>query len=366
MLALSRSSGAPCSIQCAKRCCHSAAGQAAGRVAGHHIALAQRVAAGIQRFVHFLCQRQPARAVGVGRVTGEDEAVVLVGGHGLFERPSEPKASQQALRKSMPPCWATRCSSRSVSTSFRWLISSVSWRACTPWPSRLPAKRRMSWRQVNQRSGTSGAARIWRAELLERQALQRKQVALGHDARRRAPRSVTGTWRMPWRDISSAASCNGVVHVRHWMGLLMTLPMGVCSGSCPAASPGPGCRAASGCPPRRRRARPAPAPSRHAARASASAPGPAAWRPSRPAPCARRKAGQARFQRLLGQRLRRPRWPARRAATGPEKCITLRFRKSASGGLAAPVPASAGHRAGQAEAVFVGGVGGGDGARATG
>lgn len=145
-------------------------------------------------------------------------------------RPSEPKASQHTRDRSTPCCAASSATRRSASTSLRWLISSVSWRARTPCPSRLRAKRRMS--AATRRSvSTSGAARIAVLTCLSDRRCSANRSRSDRMPTTRAPgssASVTGTCRTPWRDISSAASCAVWRVDSTCTGALITSPMGRC------------------------------------------------------------------------------------------------------------------------------------------
>jgi hypothetical protein len=330
-------------------------GQAAGRVAGHHIALAQRVAAGIKRFVHFLRQRQPAWAVGVGRVTGEDKAVVLVGGHGLFDRPSEPKASQQACVRSMPRRWAVTCSSRSASTSLRWLISSVSCRALHALPQQVAGKLADLARQVLQRGGVRRGTNLG-AQLLERQALQRKQVALGHD--------VDNAPLVRHRHMADAVArhqqrsvLQRVVHRQAMDGAAHDLADGRVQWQLWQR------HAAQDVVPRQdaqRRRRlvqhqhRADTPLVHLRQRLRQRCGGRAGQRLPPL-----QAGQARFQRLLGQGLRSP-VGLRGATRQVQKVRHLAVQEIGQRRAGRRQRRQRGHREGQAEAVFVGGVGGRD------
>ncbi|MNT31737.1 hypothetical protein D3C72_1675850 [compost metagenome] len=151
-------------------------------------------------------------------------------------RPSEPRLSQHSHWRSMPNSSALSCTSRSVSTSLRWLIIEVSCRACTPCASRLRARRRMSCAEafsastlVAERSAVLTLLRLCRC-MANRSRSDTMPIA--------TPSRVTGTWRMPWRDISSAASCAVCSLVSVRTGATMTSEMGVSSGN-PASATRP-------------------------------------------------------------------------------------------------------------------------------
>ena len=145
-------------------------------------------------------------------------------------RPSDPKASQQARSSGRPWRAATDCTRRSVSRSFRWLISAVICRDCTPWPSRWPASCRMR-PAASCSAGRPSAARIRLLTCLSDSRLS-ASTSRSETMLTRRPASVTGTCRMPWRDISSTASCKLWSCVRHCTGALITLEIGTVSGCC--------------------------------------------------------------------------------------------------------------------------------------
>ena len=144
-------------------------------------------------------------------------------------RPSEPKASQQPCFRSMRWAAATIVTRCSVSTSFKWLISSVSWRAPTPWPSRLRAKRRMSC-DTTRSVATSGAARIAVLTCFSDKRCSANRSRSDRMPTTRPLASATGTWRMPYRDIASAASCAVWSMPTVTTGRLITSPIGVDNG----------------------------------------------------------------------------------------------------------------------------------------
>ena len=79
----------------------------------------------------------PATAAVRRRVVArEDQAVVLVGGDGLLRAAFGAEGQPAGTLQVQPSCCATSCTGRSVSTSLRWLISSVSERADSPCASR--------------------------------------------------------------------------------------------------------------------------------------------------------------------------------------------------------------------------------------
>ena len=109
-------------------------------------------------------------------------------------------------------------------------MSSVVWRACTPWSSRLRAKARISparWRSVS----TSGAARICALSCRSDRRCSAKR-SRSETMLTTRPASVTGRWRMPWRAMTSAASCRVCSVVSDCTGELMTSAMGVVSARC--------------------------------------------------------------------------------------------------------------------------------------
>ena len=179
---------------------------------------------------------------------------------------------------------------------------------------------------------------------------------------RRARARVTGTWRMPWRDISSAASCACAPCVRRVHRRAHDLRRSACPAAAAAGSRGPGCRAASGCPAARR----ASSSHQHRAdaprRASALRASPAACRAGRPAArCARQRAQRAP-PATARPAPARPRPPAPRGARARGSACTRRFRKSANGGLAAASSCIAAAGSSRQKVSSLARVGGRDGA----
>ena len=119
--------------------------QAALRLAGHDAALAQRVAAGVERVVD-LARPWPARRC--GRRRGRRwRRPGRCPGRWRWSVRSAPRSRRPASTPAPDPARAARaasCTTRSVSRSLRWLISSVSERAESPCAIRSRAWRRMS------------------------------------------------------------------------------------------------------------------------------------------------------------------------------------------------------------------------------
>ena len=249
-------------------------------------------------------------------------------------RPSEPKASQQARRRSTP-LLARPAAPPGVGEHVVQVADQLGELARAARPGRAGCARSGGCRRPRAAASAGRAPRGCAVPscLSDRRCSanrSRSETMLDQRARAR----TTGTWRMPWRDISSAASCSGAGRFeREHRRAGITASIGVDSGSCGSVTrPRMSCRVRM--PVRRlRRARP-PASSRRAARASAAAPRPAACRARRPSSGLRASDRQRRLERLLGQRLatRRPR--AARCCASSKKCSVRRFRKSANGALA--------------------------------
>ena len=108
-------------------------------------------------------------------------------------------------------------------------MSWVIWRAATPWASSSWAKPRI-WRALSARVSTSRAPRM--AALIGRSVSRcRANTSRSETRLTTRPASVTGTWRRPLRDISSAASCSVCWAVSVCTGALITRSIGVLSGS---------------------------------------------------------------------------------------------------------------------------------------
>jgi len=154
--------------------------QTALGVAGHHLALAQRVAAGVERVVDLPRQRQPARPVGGDVVTGEDETIVLVGGHCLLA----PALGTEGQPAGGPQVHAA-AGGQQLHQPFGEHIVEVADEFGRL--ARLHALAEQVARedadlacQVAQCGLVGGGADL-RAELAQGQPLQREQVALGND-----------------------------------------------------------------------------------------------------------------------------------------------------------------------------------------
>ena len=150
------------------------------------------------------------------------------------ERPSEPKASQQARLRSNPCCCAASCTTRSVSRSLRWLTNSVSERADKPCAISVRARRRMSGAAATS-SCRSAASR---SRLPSRRADKRCSAnrSRSETIATTRPSSVTGTWRRPWRDISSTASCTLCAASSVCTGWVIRRSIGVSIDGCASAT----------------------------------------------------------------------------------------------------------------------------------
>ena len=113
----------------------------------------------------------------------------------------------------------------SVNTSFKWLIKAVNWRACTPCPSKLRAKVRMSSAHFFKPCRSS-AARIAELILLsDKRCKENKSRSEIMPTKR--PQSKIGKWRILKRDINRPAISAVSSTLKVFTPVDITLEMGV-------------------------------------------------------------------------------------------------------------------------------------------
>ena len=122
-------------------------------------------------------------------------------------RPSEPKLSQQAWLRSTCCCDAMICTRRSVSRSFRLLMSAVKGLAIMPCPTRDRASSRMPCAACANSALCLACRMRALTPLSESRCMANKSRSETMPTTR--PPSSRGTWVMPWRAISSAAASTG-------------------------------------------------------------------------------------------------------------------------------------------------------------